>query len=415
MQNVTLKDLAVPLIKSIDSFNYLLKSHHRRTGVISYMIGKEMGLTQDELTDLVLAASLHDIGALSVQERDTLIVQDVEDPNPHCIMGFKMLRSFEVFKNIAMIIKHHHIKYGNRHVYIEDIPIQSYIIHLADRVDIKIDPNRFILDHKQDVIDHIEERTGEVFNPDVFKAFMNVCKSEIFWININNMTMDQLLDKIDYTFEVNLNLSQIVEFGHVISRIVDYRSHYTAAHSFTVAHIAHHIGKIIGMSKEDNIKLLVAGLLHDIGKISIDPGIIEKKGPLTDSEYNQIKLHSYYSGQILNELNQTEWFQDIVTWAKNHHEKLDGAGYPLSLQDEEIDRGTRIITISDILAALMEDRPYRNAMSIESAFDIIEQNSCKGLCKDLVDTLRTHKEDLNQIILFAQKEARAYYSSQYSY
>lgn len=78
MDKISLKELAFPLIKSIDSFNYLLKSHQRRTAVISYHLGRELGLSHDEMVDLVVAAALHDIGALSVQERDTLIQEDVE-------------------------------------------------------------------------------------------------------------------------------------------------------------------------------------------------------------------------------------------------------------------------------------------------------------------------------------------------
>lgn len=99
------------MIKAIDTFNYLLKSHHRRTAVISYHIGKELRLNNDQLMELVMAASLHDIGALSVQERDMLVKEDVLNPTPHCLMGHRMLSSFIVFKEIAQAIKHHHIKY----------------------------------------------------------------------------------------------------------------------------------------------------------------------------------------------------------------------------------------------------------------------------------------------------------------
>lgn len=111
MEKLSLKELAIPMIKAIDSFNYLLKSHHRRVAVISYNIAKALGLNNDELLELTIAAALHDIGALSVQERDGLIKEDVLNPKPHCLMGHKMLSSFNAFGNIAQIIKHHHIKY----------------------------------------------------------------------------------------------------------------------------------------------------------------------------------------------------------------------------------------------------------------------------------------------------------------
>ncbi|WP_320034498.1 HD domain-containing protein [Halarcobacter sp.] len=111
MEKLTLKELAIPMIKAIDSFNYLLKSHHRKVAVISYNLAKELNLKEEEILELVIAASLHDIGALSVRERDMLVQEDVVNPEPHCIVGHCMLSSFEAFNNIAQIIKHHHIKY----------------------------------------------------------------------------------------------------------------------------------------------------------------------------------------------------------------------------------------------------------------------------------------------------------------
>jgi len=96
MEKLTLRELAIPMIKAIDSFNYLLKSHHRRTAIISYAIGKQMGLNESQLFELVISAALHDIGALSVQERDMLLQEDVLNPLPHCIMGHRMLSSFRL-------------------------------------------------------------------------------------------------------------------------------------------------------------------------------------------------------------------------------------------------------------------------------------------------------------------------------
>ncbi len=145
MKEMTLKELALPLIKAIDSFNYLLRSHHRRTAYICYCLGKQLNLSHEQMIDLVIAASLHDIGALSVQERDTLVQEDVDNPEPHCRMGNRMMATFKVFNNIARIIKHHHIRYDEADKYDEEILFQSYIVYLADRVDIYIAPDSFIL------------------------------------------------------------------------------------------------------------------------------------------------------------------------------------------------------------------------------------------------------------------------------
>lgn len=403
MEKLTLKEFAVPMIKAIDSFNYLLKSHHRRTAVISYHIGKELQLSNDQLMELVIAASLHDIGALSVQERDMLIKEDVLNPTPHCVMGHRMLSSFKVFKDIAQAIKHHHIKYEDfLTLKNENIHFSSFIIHLADRVDILISTDEFILDQKSKVIEGIREKIGTHFHPNVFVAFEKVAKSDIFWIDINNMTLEQLFRKIDFTIDFELALENILEFSFTISRIIDFRSKFTAAHSYTVGEIAYFIGNILSYSDEICKKLKIAGYLHDIGKIGIDPGLIEKNGPLTEKEFNLMRLHPYYTGQILSELSTSEWFREIVIWAERHHEKSDGSGYPFSLEEKDLDDGVKILGFSDIISALMEERPYRKPLPVDTVFEIIDQQFAPIISLTIFDHIKNHKKEIEEIVKKAQ-------------
>ncbi|WED23834.1 HD domain-containing protein [Vibrio sp. JC009] len=410
MDKLSLKELAVPMIKAIDSFNYLLKSHHRRVAVISYHIGKQMNLKEDELFELVVAAALHDIGALSVQERDMLIQDDVTNPKPHCIVGYRMLGSFEAFKTIAQIIKHHHIVYeDSARAEPGEVMFQSHILHLADRVDILISPDEFILNQKAKVTEGIREKVGTTFHPEVFEAFVAASKSDIFWIDINNMDIDQLFRKLNFSLDFELTADNVIDFAITLSRIIDFRSRFTSSHSYTVAHLAHLIGSYFDFDDERCKKLMVAGYLHDIGKIGIDPGIIEKKGPLTDDEFNLMKLHAYYTGQILNELSVSDWFAEIVTWSERHHEKVTGNGYPFSLGEESIDQGTKILAYSDIISALMEERPYRESLSIDVAFDIIKNKICDSLSADMFGVIEEHKEEINRVVQSCQNFANTTY------
>ncbi len=415
MDKISLKELAFPLIKAIDSFNYLLKSHQRRTAVIAYRIGQEMGLTHEELVDLVVAAALHDIGALSVQERDSLIQEDVENPSPHCLMGYKMMSIFDLFSDIAWIIRHHHIRYSDLDRYHEDIKIQSHIIHLADRVDIYISPDLFILNQKAKVTESILQRKGKVFHPDVCDAFVRASKPDIFWIEINALTMEQLFARIDFISAIELSKEQIEQFALTISRIIDFRSRFTAGHSFTVGHLARYIGQILELDEDTCEKLLIAGYFHDIGKIGIDTKYIEKEGPLTDEEYNMVKLHCYYSGQILSELNSSAWFRDVVRWSQYHHERLTGDGYPFCIKGEEIDTGTKIIAFSDMISALTEDRPYRRRLSIDEAFEIIDKYAEENIDPDILKVLDKHKPEIQRIVDDCKVKAERYYDETVEY
>jgi HD-GYP domain-containing protein (c-di-GMP phosphodiesterase class II) len=410
MEKLSLKELAVPMIKAIDSFNYLLKSHHRRTAVISYHIGKELGLKDDYLLELVIAASLHDIGALSVQERDMLIQEDVTNPQPHCMMGYQMLKTFDVFRDIAKIIKHHHIIYKDSLNMKEgEVLFASYIIHLADRVDVLLSPDEFILTQKKSVTEKIKEKVAEVFHPEVFEAFLKASKSDIFWIDINNMSMHQLFNKIDFSLDFELTIDQTVEFALTISRIIDFRSKFTASHSYTVAHLAEQIGKYFRFDDEKCKKLLIAGYIHDIGKIGIDPGLLEKDGPLTDDEFRMMKLHAYYTGQILSELNVSEWFREIVIWTENHHEKNDGTGYPHGLHEDDLDKGGKILAFADVITALLEDRPYRKGMELEKAFSILREEIAPKISSKMFEVIEEYKEEISQIVNECQEFSRNKY------
>lgn len=412
MEKLTLKELAVPMIKAIDSFNYLLKSHHRRTAIISYNLGKALGLSDEDLLELVIAASLHDIGALSVQERDMLIQEDVTNPGPHCMMGYQMLSSFDAFKDIAQIIKHHHIQYKDFLTMPEgEVVFASHIIHLADRVDVLLSRDEFVLNQKARVTEKIAQKVGDVFHPEVFEAFKKVSVSDIFWIDINNMSIDQLFKKIHFTLDFELTLENTVEFALTISRIIDFRSRFTASHSYTVAHLAEQIGRYFGLDEEKCKKLLIAGYLHDIGKIGIDPGLLEKNGKLTEDEYQVMKLHAYYTGQILSELNVSDWFEEIVHWAECHHEKNDGTGYPHAICEEEMNLGMKILAFADVITALMEDRPYRQGMEVEKAFGIIEQELAPGISSKLFAVIQEHKSEISDIVALSQKESRQRYDN----
>lgn len=411
MERLSLRELAVPMIKAIDSFNYLLKSHHRRVAVISYYIGRQLNLNNDDLVELLIAAALHDIGALSVQERDMLIQEDVTNPYAHCIMGYRMLSLFEVFKNIAQIIKHHHIKYEDSlSMEKSEVLFQSHIVHLADRVDIFISPDSFILNQKGTVTEKIRERVGTTFHPEVFKAFEEVSKADVFWIEINNLQIDKLFQKINFSIDFELTIDTVLEFALTISRIIDFRSRFTASHSYTVAHLSSLIGGYLGFTEEKCKKLMVTGYLHDLGKIGIDPGLIEKKGPLTDEEFNLVKMHAYYTGQILGELSGSDWFSEIINWAERHHEKADGTGYPFSLDGSSLDEGVKVLEFADIISALMEERPYRKSLSIDVAFDIIKDKMAAGISPEIFSIIEMHKDEINEVVRKCQAHKFEEYS-----
>lgn len=158
-----------------------------------------------------------------------------------------------------------------------------------------------------------------------------------------------------------------------ISSLLEIRDPYTAGHERRVGNLAMLIGKQLNLDKNVLAGLCIAGYLHDIGKISVPSEILSKPGKLTELEYEIIKTHVVYSYDILKSLDLPWPIAEII---RNHHERLDGSGYPRGIGQDEIGLESRILMVSDVVEAMMSHRPYRPAL--EQAVVIEELNSGKG-------------------------------------
>lgn len=159
-----------------------------------------------------------------------------------------------------------------------------------------------------------------------------------------------------------------------LAAAIDAKDDYTKDHSYRVATYAVAIARELGWKKTDVEGIYVAGLLHDIGKIIIDRGIINKGEKLTAPEMNEVKRHPQISYDILSKV-KFPW-KNIDHFVRHHHERLDGKGYPDALQATELSDGVRILALADSFDAMTTDRPYRGKMTLIEAFQEVTQ--CSG-------------------------------------
>jgi putative nucleotidyltransferase with HDIG domain len=150
-----------------------------------------------------------------------------------------------------------------------------------------------------------------------------------------------------------------LSFATALVATLDARDQYTAGHSAAVAIYARDIAKRIGLSEEQQELVHLCGLVHDIGKIGLPAGLLEKPGPLTLEERRQMEQHSEIGERILRNVDDYSEIADIV---RSHHERIDGMGYPDGIRDDEIPFLARIIGVADAYDAMTSDRPYREAL-----------------------------------------------------
>jgi HD-GYP domain-containing protein (c-di-GMP phosphodiesterase class II) len=205
-----------------------------------------------------------------------------------------------------------------------------------------------------------------------------------------------------------LDIDHLHEFAKLFGRVIDFRSSFTAIHSSRVSRIASSLAAHAGMSAEECRLIGISGLLHDLGKLAVPSEVLEKPSPLSDSEWNVMRRHSFHTYELLSGI---EGFETITRWAANHHERLDGNGYPFHYKENEITCGERIVAISDIFTALTEDRPYRGGLDPVDALSIM-----KGMVKRnaldayIVEKLSENADELNRIRVEAENEIIAEYN-----
>ncbi len=144
---------------------------------------------------------------------------------------------------------------------------------------------------------------------------------------------------------------------------------YTFKHSVDVATIAMIIAKKQGLSQEEIREIGVTGLLHDVGKTKVPLEILNKPGKLTDDEFAVMKQHSVFSYNIVKE--NKEFSPNVCLGVLQHHEKINGRGYPLGLNEKEISPYAKILSVADIYDALVTERPYKAAYSQRDAVEMI--------------------------------------------
>jgi putative nucleotidyltransferase with HDIG domain len=157
-----------------------------------------------------------------------------------------------------------------------------------------------------------------------------------------------------------------------LAETIEKRDPYTAGHTKRVMEYSIAIGEEMGLAEEEMVRLRLAAVLHDIGKIGVRDNILLKEAKLTDEEFEAIKKHAVYGEEILSHVYQ---MKQVIPGVKHHHERYDGSGYPDGRKGEEIDITARIIGVADSFDAMTSDRPYRKGLDLGIALAELKKHT----------------------------------------
>ncbi len=422
MQQLRLAELIGALSHALDLTEGQAKGHCVRCCWIGFQIGQCIGMKEEELSDLYYPLLLKDLGCssnaarvcelyladdrefkrdaklldgslpqvlrfvvghtalnASLAERFRAIVHILRNGGEiarelfeaRCHRGAeiaaKMRFSARVSKGIQFLDEHWDGSGRPEKKAGRDIPSLSQIALLSQVADVFHETNG-----REGAIREINNRAGSWFAPDLVDVFNALSDSDDFWDALKSPQLQQMVLQLEPTQQVRMvDEDYLDDVATAFAQVVDAKSTFTRGHSERVAVFADLIAEELGLADAKRRWLKRAALLHDIGKLAISNSILDKPAKLTDKEFAVVKTHPVHSHDILSGVAV---FSDMASVARGHHERLDGRGYPDNLTAERIPLETRIVTVADVFDALTAERPYRAAMPVGQALEIMRKD-----------------------------------------
>lgn len=254
-----------------------------------------------------------------------------------------------------------------------EIPLFSRVILLAQTVDAFLSARGLAAAMRV-----ARERSGEWFDPSLARIVRSWREETEWWEALHSPGATSIalsLEPEQHTRYVDDN--GLDDVARAFAEIIDSKSPFTYQHSTNVAKYARAVAWELGFEKHEVRVLNRAALLHDVGKLGVSSRILDKAGPLTADEREEMQRHPIFTWEILQRVGA---FSSFARTAALHHEKLDGSGYPWGVRGEDLDLPARILCVADMYEALTANRPYRAGLGRETALSIIRQGSGKHVC-----------------------------------
>ena len=248
----------------------------------------------------------------------------------------------------------------------EAIPVYARIALLAQVIDVF-----HTAGGRAAALREAQGRAGSWFDPQLVSAFEAVAQDEAFWTTLGAPVIDAAVFALEPAgHEVALDDDYLDDIAAAFGQVVDAKSPYTSGHSTRVALYTDMIAEALGLSAQRRRWLRRGALLHDVGKLGVSNSVLDKAGALDRDEWEAVRQHAEYTETILGRIAA---FAELASIAGAHHERLDGGGYPRGLAADEIRLETRIITTADIFDAITAERPYRGAIAVPKALEMMEK------------------------------------------
>ena len=379
---IRLHEAIYSLSDALDLVGVTQIHHGKRVAYIAVECALAAGWQGDDVERLLQAAILHDCGVSKTLVHERLSQFEWEDDSEHTLHGAELLSSSPLLAPLAEIVRHHHRPWSELCQLPLDPAIQlaANCVYLADRIDILCLNRRGakgnILLLRDGIRQTVQELRDERFESSLVDAFLLASSSEGFWFALENEHVNAYIAKwMSRSPPMAMEFHDLRGLVQLFSRIVDAKSSFTREHSEGVARLARYLGEQFGLPARTCEMLELAGLLHDLGKLRIPDALLEKPGRFTVEEYADVQRHSFDTYNILKRIHGLE---EVALWAGQHHERVNGTGYPYRLRHEQLSQEARIVAVADVFQALAQNRPYRRALAPAEVLQILQDEVRAG-------------------------------------
>jgi len=362
-------------------------NHGKRIAVLCAKMGKALRKSPEETAAIAVCAMLHD-NALT----EYILSEQTgghRDPamKKHCEFGQRNVDALHFKTNVKDFILYHHERAdGNGPFGVREGegPLEAEIITIADSIDAAHHLQRLEPEELPAIREIIVKESGKRYSRKAAEAMLEI----LDWptvISLNDRVIKQTASEALSPWTVDIETDTIFGLAGFAAKIIDYKSVFTQKHSTQIANKAWFMGKHYKYDPQTLAELYLAASLHDLGKLAVPSDILEKPGKLTDEEFDIIKEHVRLTWELLKDI---EGFETICRWACNHHEKLDGSGYPFGKKADELDFNSRLLACLDLYQAISEERPYHPGRNHADTMKILYEMAGAGkIDGDIVNDL----------------------------
>ncbi|GHV92977.1 HD family phosphohydrolase [Spirochaetia bacterium] len=370
-------------------------NHGKRLAVLTAAMGRRMGMGDEALSALASCALLHD-NALTeyiLSEREGR--EQDHNMKLHCVIGQRNVETLMFQTDISGFILYHHERANGSGPFGKkagEYPWGAELIGIADLIDVTHRLQRVGADRLPLLRQNISDKTGVIHTPFAAEALLAVLDEEML-LSLGDDRIADTMDKAIPPWTVDMDSEVILNLAGFVSHIIDYKSSFTRRHSAGISDKAWIMGNYYGYDHTLLSELYLAASLHDIGKLATPTDILEKPDKLDDNEFRIIKDHVRKTYDMLADIGG---FEKIREWASNHHEKLDGSGYPFGKKGDELDFNSRLMACIDIYQAVSEERPYHPERDHQTTMKILYDMAGKGhidekIVRDMDKALDIHE------------------------